>query len=631
MRHSLHRALPPRSRPSLATLRVFLATLSLHLACTGPGVIDVTTTGDTAATAGTSAESTSTATSDSTTFGTTTSDPSAATTETSGAETSSTGTSTGGADCGEEETTCMGSLVVTCDGMGGITVEDQCEFGCVEGACLLCEPGTRRCDDDDHVLRCAPDGGSWLDVQVCDAVKGETCSSGWCDGPCSNQSIYDMDGCEFYPTVTANVVSDTFHFAVAVVNNGDEPANVRIDRGDAIVAMSAVAAQSVEVVELPWVDELKDGVDASSVVVGGAFRLRSDRPVEVFQYSPLEYTIGDASSRTGDATRLYPSRGWREEAMVASSNTWRSSNSTYYPGFYAVTAAVDGTTVELHPSTTGALVRPGAGVAADGTGTITLDRGDVLQVFSGGAGPNPIAADLTGTRVEADKPIQVLGGHMCTALPQEFTTCDHLEELMPFPDVLYAAAYVVAPLDELGLAPRPQRVRIIAVREDTSLEYDPPQEGAPTEIVNAGDYVEIPATAESFVVIGTHRILVTQTMLSENAVKGPSDPAMHVAVGGNTFVRPSYRFHAPTDYEASFVNIITHARGAEIVVDGALVSDLTPLGSSGFAIARVKLDNAGDGSHTVDSKYSASVSVYGYGQYGSYWFGTDFGVLIMPP
>ena len=524
----------------------------------------------------------------------------------------------------------MGSLVVTCDGMGGITVEENCEYGCVEGACLLCEPETRRCDDE-HVLVCASDGGSWLDVKECDPVAGETCSGGWCDGPCSNKSLYDMDGCEFYPTVTANVVSDTFHFAVAVVNNGDEPADVRIDRGEAIVAMLTVAAKSVEVVKLPWVDELKDGVDASSVVVGGAFRLRSDRRVEVFQYSPLEYKIGDASSRTGDATRLYPSRGWWDGAMVASSNTWRSSNSTYYPGFYAVTAAVDGTTVELHPSTTGALVRPGAGVAADGTGTITLDRGDVLQVFSGGAGPNPIAADLTGTRVEADKPIQVLGGHMCTALLQGFTTCDHLEELMPSLDIVYSNAYVVAPLDELGVTPRPQRVRIIALHEDTSLVYDPPQNGAPTEIVNAGDYVEIPATAESFTVAGTRRILVTQTMLSENAVNGPSDPAMHVAVGGNAFVSESHRFHAPTDYAASFVNIIVNSIEAEIFVDGALVGDLMPLDSSGYAFARVKLDNVGDGSHTVDSTHGTAVSVYGYGQYGSYWFGTEFGTVILPP
>src|SRR5439155_1372761 len=119
-----------------------------------------------------------------------------------------------------------------------------------------------------------------------------------------------------------------------------------------------------------------------------------------------------AFSYTNDASLLLPSNAWTGNYRVAARNTWSG-----YPGLYAVTAAQDNTMVTLGPSATGGNIKSGAGVAANGTGTITLNKGDVLQVLSNGNGLTNDPSDVTGTLVTASLPVQVIGGHECTDVP----------------------------------------------------------------------------------------------------------------------------------------------------------------------------------------------------------------------
>src|SRR5690606_13738503 len=102
---------------------------------------------------------------------------------------------------------------------------------------------------------------------------------------------------------------------------------------------------------------------------------------------------------TNDASLLLPVNAWTGDYVVAS---YAHFPQLGYPGFYAVTARLDGTTVTLSPSATGKLVQAGGGVAADGTGAVVLNAGDVLQVVTAPGG------DLTGTAISADKPVQVI-------------------------------------------------------------------------------------------------------------------------------------------------------------------------------------------------------------------------------
>src|SRR6185503_183005 len=54
-----------------------------------------------------------------------------------------------------------------------------------------------------------------------------------------------------------------------------------------------------------------------------------------------------------------------------------------------------------------------------------LNKGDVLHL---GGKVTPIAGDLTGTIINADKPVAVLTGHSCAQIPNGTNFCDMLIE-----------------------------------------------------------------------------------------------------------------------------------------------------------------------------------------------------------
>jgi hypothetical protein len=165
-----------------------------------------------------------------------------------------------------------------------------------------------------------------------------------------------------------------------------------------------------------------------------------------------------------------------------------------------------------------------------------------------------------------------------------------------------------------------QMIRIIATASDTLLTYDPPLAGAPTTIANAGDFVEIPRQQGDFFVSATSKILVSHYMEGQDAGGGTGDPAMTLAVATDQY-RTDYLFHAPTNYEVNYVNI-TAPLGTTVMLDGTPIADFAPIGNSGFGVARVQLTAglAGDGNHNASSDEPFGITVYGYGQYTSYYY-----------
>jgi hypothetical protein len=260
---------------------------------------------------------------------------------------------------------------------------------------------------------------------------------------------------------------------------------------------------------------------------------------------------------------------------------------------------------------------------------VTLNAGDVIEVVDSGndnSGSDP--NDVTGTLVSASKPVQVIGGHQCIYIPDNVGYCDHLEESM-FPYETLANEYIVtAPLIPTGgNAPKVEMVRVIATQDGTTLTYDPPQGGAPGSIAQAGAWFEIPTTAADFQISADKPILVVQYMTGQDAGGNSGDPAMTTAVGKAQY-RTNYLFHAPTNYETSYVNIVAPT-GTPVMLDGANVDGFQPIGGTGFSIARKAVSNAGDGNHTASAAKPFGISVYGYGQYTSYWYpgGSDLTVL----
>jgi hypothetical protein len=518
---------------------------------------------------------------------------------------------------------CNGLVLQTCVG-GEFSDSTTCPNACTDDlGCVACQPGTGTCSGNmSHA--CTDDGTGFVDT-FCDPVQGMSCdtTSGQCAGDCSPKALGNSYiGCEYYPTVIGNTVGTTFDYAVAIANTSSATATVTIE-GGALPSpqMVEVPGMAVVVQNLPWQTQLKlcdqpgtDGcfgnVQSAALAAKGAYHVRSTSPVTLYQFSPLQYEKGGSFSYTNDASLLLPVNVWREKYFAA---TWEAQTQFGYPALLAVTAAKDATMVTINAKATTLPGQGAPGFAAGTPQTVMLNAGDVIEITAQ-------SGDLTGSQIDSDKPIEVLSGHYCTNVPTSIPYCDHLEESMFAVDTLGSKYIITAPAMVSIPDGKVQIVRVIATADNTSLAYDPPVAGAPTNIAKAGDFIEIPSNAQTYMLNADQKVLVAQYMEGQDAGGGAGDPAMTVAVPVEQF-RNTYMFHAPTNYESNYVDV-TAPVGAEVMLDGMPLA-FTPIGTTGYALARVRaLTNGpqGDGNHSMSATMPFGITVYGYGQYTSYWY-----------
>jgi len=537
--------------------------------------------------------------------------------------------------CTAPATRCSGNTFQSCSD-GAWVDQESCPDACDDRlGCVLCVPGTGTCEGmTSHA--CRPDGQGFFD-EFCDPVMGSTCNpdSGICEGACAAFTLgQSYIGCDYYPTQSSQLVNPSFQFAVAVSNTSGSEATVTIDGGALGAPMTVnVAPGAVAVQYLPWVPALKRcmtqglqecGLPESygALAVDGAYHLRSNRPVTVYQFSALDYAFGGGFSYSNDASLLLPTNVWTGNYVVPAWQTWDFSGFGILPGTMAITAQQDNTMVQV---TSRATTTGGDGAPSFSPGapqTVALNSGDVLMLMS-------TAGDLTGSTVTADKAVQVVAGHHCTQVPIGFTACDHVEESI-FPVEALSTRYLVtAPLVPSG-TPRTQITRITAAETNTSVTVDPAVAG-PFTLANIGDFVEVSQVADMYIT-ADNKIMVTHYMVGQDAppAAGIGDPAMTLAVPTDQY-RTSYQFHAPINYDNNYVNI-TAPTGTVVMLDGVAVpgTSFTAIGGSGLSVARVALADNVDGNHVAESNVGFGVTVYGYGQYTSYWYPGGLDLATIP-
>jgi hypothetical protein len=568
------------------------------------------------------------------------------------------------APCVDGAQRCQDGAFEVCVG-GRFEVAEACAQACADSlGCVACVPGTTTCDGEAAGL-CRPDGSGY-DPFHCDPLQGLSCNvdSAICEGPCAPQHLgKSYVGCEYYPTVTGNEVRSEFEFAVVVSNDRAEPASVHVEGGALAAPITfEVGPRSVHAQRLPWVEELKAceayGVlecgnpqGSTALARGGAYHLRSTVPVTVYQYNPLDYQLADAPCAEGvlegcsysnDASLMIPVTAMTGRYYVASYANWSSRTGASFPGFMTITATEDGTTVTVNAAADayGAVDLPW--LTKGSPVSFVLDAGDVAQYFAV-AGSDFVSVDLTGTRVDADKPIQVIGGHYCTETIG--MACDHMEESMLPVEALGTRYLVSAPEagwqrdfwgEEFHVGER--YLKIVATEPGTEITYDPPDfrlapgQTAPTYLANAGDVGTIVYAyfRDSVEIRSNKKILVAEYMMGGQQA-GIGDPAMAVAVPVEQY-RTNYSFHAPTNYDLSYVNVIA-PDGVEIFLDGATTPLLgfEPVGQTGYGALRVLLDGTGSGTHWLESAEPFGITVYGYGAYTSYWYagGLDLEPIVV--
>jgi len=462
-------------------------------------------------------------------------------------------------------------------------------------------------------------------------------------------------GCEFWPTVLANPVWDIFDFAVVVANSGDQEADVTVTRAGTQVGSTKVQPNGLGIIYLPWVAELK-GPQADNCATGnppvasnrvndGAFHLVSTLPVTVWQFSSLEFqgqggpTGKDWStcpgsqgcagnlglpigcfSFTNDASLLLPSTAMTGNYRVTSFPTWDAEK---VPGYVGVTATQDGTTLKVKVSSTGQISGGGADIPAtigDGVLTLTLDAGDVVQLVAGiNAGK-----DLSGSLVQADKPVQVIAGASCMNVPNNVNACDHIEESV-LPAETLGKHYFVARPTGPGGQPVGHAVRLYGNVDGTQLQYP---SGTPINApvaLNAGQVWDMGIVKEDFEILSDKEFAVG-TFQQGGAAVDPAapigtrkgDPSQSQATALEQW-RDKYIFIAPNDFSVSYVDII-QPMDAKVIIDGSFGVAPVKIGTSDFGVARVKLSGGAGGVHLVLADKPFGIQVMGYAAYTSYQY-----------
>ena len=478
-------------------------------------------------------------------------------------------------------------------------------------------------------------------------------------------------GCDFWPTVTDNIVFQTFDFAVAVANTGDEVADVTVERNGVKVGSAQVPANGLGTVYLPWVPELRSAISDLGVCIpmspltntvaakGGAYHLVSSRPVTVYQFNAIEYQgIGGPPGKdwsqcpgttcgaiypgcfsfTNDASLLLPSTAMTGNYRVTGQTGWVDNSDPSMPKNFAgpyvvVTGTADGTSVTMNLAPTAKIMGGGGVPTTKGGGsvTFTLNAGDVVEVI--GAADS----DFSGSLVKATKPVQVITGIACTQSPIGVVACDHMEESAFPAETLGKHYFVTVPTSPLGNIVG-HVVRIYGNADGTTLTYPAgAPKGAP-KTLQAGQVVDLGVVPTDFEIAGDHEFAVGMFQLGAELVdpntfapKQQGDPAQSLATAVEQY-RKKYVFLAPADYEVSFVDVVQQMN-TTLMLDGNQVG-ITPTAiGSGYGVTRILLGSGKGGAHLITGSAPFGIQVMGYGAYTSYQYpgGLNLDAIAPPP
>jgi hypothetical protein len=483
-------------------------------------------------------------------------------------------------------------------------------------------------------------------------------------------------GCDFWPTVVYNPVYSVFDFAAVVANAGTTPANITVVRGT-FMTMAMVQPGSLQEIHLPWVPELK-GADFDAAtqgarptksvrVEGGAYHLTSDVPVTVWQFNPVEYkkpanvcpyppTAANSDgvnceSVSADAALLIPSSALTGNYRVTSK--WATPigdpsgvGSSDAAGGFTITGTQDTTHVKVELTDSLAVGTNIAGGKAGDIVEFDINAGDVLELLSQ---PAPFAtmphSDISGSVVNASKPVQVIGFNPLTSVPSPPVTgsccADHLEETVLPAEVLGKDYLVASPSTHKG-ANSGHYVRFFGDFDGTTLQYHgTPPAGGPTTL-SAGQVVEVDATA-GFEVVGSMPFALTSIMKSatvqNNCVSNQTDPDCFIGDSSMSDVvaveqyRTDYIFLAPDDFAFNWADVMV-PNGANVMLDGAALTGTKETVTPDWSVVRVQLmGGTSMGAHKLTSDMPVGLQVMGYGHATSYYYpgGLNLTVIAMPP
>jgi len=264
----------------------------------------------------------------------------------------------------------------------------------------------------------------------------------------------------------------------------------------------------------------------------------------------------------------------------------------------AVIATEDSTTVIITPKSATAGGKP-----IDVPFSVNLRKGDVYQVIGGWTNNKP--SDLTGTLVQATKPIAVFSGHSGAYVPIPEQGFNHLVEQLP-PTSAWGRHYYVGKL----FGRTKSTIRVVAAEDETKVFAN----GQLVSLLNAGEFYEDGNVTVNTQITGDKRIMVAQYAHGFiNSLDSIGDPMMILLTPTQQFLK-RYRMLTPIRGEwRHYVNIVVPREAvSSLRIDGKVVSEkaFAPFGESRYDIAPISL---GYGTHTFECSEPFGLYSYGFG------------------
>lgn len=281
------------------------------------------------------------------------------------------------------------------------------------------------------------------------------------------------------------------------------------------------------------------------------------------------------------------------------------------PSQFAVIATEDGTLVRITPT---------APIQGRGNGafTVGLNRGQVYFAQATLDGQ----WDLSGTVIDATKPVAVYAGVRRTSIPAHVGMFrDHLVEQMPPVEVWGRDAIVTPHFDIAPLSQEVAVVRVVAATDATEWSINGVQQPA----LMRARAVEVPLSGPMHIV-ADRPILVGQFEHSVNA----SDPTARTFELGDPFmllVPPTEQFDTSYAFQSiphseflrHFINVIIPIDGAATIrLDGAPINaPIVPIPGTRYGYLQHELS---PGAHLIRADSAFGMSAYGFGRANSYGY-----------
>lgn len=366
-----------------------------------------------------------------------------------------------------------------------------------------------------------------------------------------------------------------------------------------------------------------------------SFHITSDEDINVYAHNQ--------AVTTSEAMMVFPVDALGYDYFVMSYN----SNDTYDNNPFSLQSTPSQFVIVATEDNTRVTIKPSCPTQYNGRNNrvIDLNKGEVYLVQALITFENK-NYDLTGTEIDATKPVAVFGGQQRTRIPVDMIgsspSRDYIIEQLPPVSTWGKRAFLTTYPQLPDMTNETSDIyRILAANDDTEVYFNDKY----VTTLGSGDFYENELTSPG-IVFATGPVLIAQYKRTSQAYGGtteflpPGDPFMMVIPPKEQFMKfyrvintqaweltgfdddtigiPEYIYDKV--YEYQYITVTAPDTAIQSVeIDGKKVQGIffSPIPGSGYSFANIRVT---DGVHTVEADEPIGIYVYGYGGANSYGY-----------